>query len=249
MQGNTKVLKLSKGLLSYNRQLTTDNRQPVQYNTITTPRGGKYEVVLPDGSKVWLNTASSIKFPTAFTGERREVTITGEAYFEIAKNTEKPFIVQQADIAIKVLGTSFNVMAYDDETGMKVTLVEGAVRVAPLSGYGKEQGVKLSPGQQVILNLSNDGKHEFSLVKDVNVSETIAWKDNLFWFDNDNVQEVIKKLSRWYNIEITVDGNIPDRFTGSIPMDLPFSRVVGMLQKTGRIQYKITDEKKIVVSP
>lgn len=248
MQGNTKIIKINKGLLSYNSGPVAERQQSVQYNIITTPRGGKYEVVLSDGSKVWLNAASSIKFPTTFVSGKREVTIKGEAYFEIAENAERPFMVKKDDIEIKVLGTSFNVMAYDDEAGMQITLVEGAVRVTSQSGHG-EDGVRLRPGQQVILNLSKRGKKGSPIVKEVNVAEAIAWKDNLFWFDNDDVQEVSKKLSRWYNMEITVDGNIPDRFTGSIPMDLTFSQVVGMLQKTGRIQYKIIDKGKIALSP
>lgn len=251
IQGNTSVVKLNSGLLAYNQRQATSGRKPIEYNTITTPHGGKYEIVLPDGSKVWLNAASSIRFPTAFIHERREVFISGEAYFEIAKNPEKPFIVKQKNIEITVLGTSFNIMAYDEESGTRVTLVEGAVKVAQHGGdRGKlAQGIKLNPGQQLMLKVSKNGEQVLPTLKEVNVNEEIAWKDNLFWFDNDKIQEVAKKLSRWYDIDIVTQGVIPDRFTGFIPMDLPFSKVIGMLQKTGRIQYKIVKEGKVILLP
>lgn len=261
MQGNTKVIKLNNGLLAYNYQSSIINHQSsIQYNVITTPRGGKYEVVLPDGTKVWLNAASSIRFPTAFAGKEREVQITGEAYFDVAKNVDQPFKVSVRGVTVNVLGTQFNVMAYNDEADIKTTLVDGKVKVTigdrqhVVGGQqpvvmSPEQSVIMSPEQQVILSLSKDGQRKMKLVKDVNIKEVIAWKNNLFWFDNTNVQEIVKQLSRWYDVDIQVKGDIPDLFTGSIPRNLTFSQVFEVLQKTGSIQYKIENDKTIIVSP
>ncbi len=251
-QGGTRVIKLNNGLLAYNRDESsgskTNRQDAISYNTITTPSGGKYEIVLPDGSKVWLNSASSIKFPTAFTGGKREVEVTGETFFEIAKDENKPFFVRKGEVAIQVLGTSFDVMAYEDDPNMKVTLVEGKIKVATDNKRreaGSRRSAIISPGEQV--RITKEG--EMSLTKGVNIAEEVAWKNGLFWFDEDGVQQVIKKLSRWYNVDITVEGSIPDKFNGSIPMDLPLSKVVGMLQKTGRIHYKIMEDGRVILSP
>lgn len=249
LQGNTKVIRLNAGAVAYRLQPKAsageDSRrghQPVEYNTITTPRSGRYEVVLPDGSKVWLNAASSLRFPTAFKGTERQVEMSGEAYFEIAKDAGRPFVVKRGHIDIQVLGTQFNVMAYENEDNMKVTLLEGKVKVAGMSMTG---GQVLQPGQQV--KIARDG--EMRLVETANINQVVAWKKNLFWFENDDIEEVAKSLSRWYDVNIDIEGNIPDRFTGSIPMDLPFSKVFEMLQKTGRISYRMVANKTIVVSP
>lgn len=254
-QGKTSIIKVNNGLLKYNGQQAGNNEQPnIQYNMITTPRGGKYEVILPDGSKVWLNAASSLRFPTAFTGVSREVQMTGEAYFEIARNASKPFIVKEENIEVKVLGTEFDVNAYADERDLKVTLVGGSVKVVSQNNSGlkkadQEQQAVLSSGQQVILSLSKDGTQKMNVVNDADINEAIAWKADLFWFDNDNIREVCRQLSRWYDIHITIEGNIPDLFTGSIPRNLTFSKVFEVLQKTGSIQYKVVSDKSIVVTP
>lgn len=253
-QGNTRIIKVNGGLLTYNRQSSNVNGESsVQYNTITTPRGGRYEVILPDGSKVWLNAASSLRFPTIFIGNKREVEMTGEAYFEIAKNASMPFVVKKGSVEVTVLGTDFNVNAYDDESNLKVTLVEGLVRVSQVSTDNRQpithNSQLLKPGQQVILSLSKDGGTEMNLQKDADINEAVAWKNNLFWFDSENIEEVCKQLSRWYNVNISIHGNIPDLFTGSIPRDMPFSKVFEVLQKTGSIQYKIEDANTIIVTP
>ncbi len=246
MQGNTKILKLNKGLLSYKteseKQSVEGKKQEVTFNTISTPRGGKYEVVLPDGSKVWLNAASSLRFPTAFAGNKREVTMTGEAYFEISQNAKKPFIVKKGKTEVKVLGTHFNVMAYEDEAAMRVTLLEGSVKV---SDKATHQSQLLKPGEQLQLSKGNG---EMKLIGNVNLNKATAWKDNLFWFEDDDVDEVMKKLARWYDVDIKIEGDISDQFTGSIPRQLAFSQVIGVLQKTGSIHYKIQDKKTIIIT-
>lgn len=251
VQGNTRVIKLNNGQLAYNSyrpatgngQRTADNASPavVQYNTISTPRGGSYEIVLPDGSKVWLNAASSVRFPTVFAGEKREVQITGEAYFEVAGDAAKPFVVKQGEVEIQVLGTRFNVMAYHNEPDVKVTLLEGAVRVKQ-QATGREQMMK--PGEQA--QIGQDGR--MRLVAGADVKETVAWKNNLFWFDNDDVQAVMRQLSRWYDADIVIKDDIPDLFTGSIPRDMTFSKVFEVLQQTGSIQYKIEDNKTVIIT-
>lgn len=253
-QNGTKIVKDSSGLLRYSIASNAKGQRArgnVPYNTITTPRGGQYEVVLPDGSRVWLNAASSLKFPTAFEGDKREVTMTGEAYFEISSlqtssggGAVVPFIVHapssSGDVAIKVLGTHFNVMAYEDEEAVKTTLIEGAVRVSK----GRKD-LLLKPGQEA--SVKQNG--EMELMKNVNVMQASAWKNNLFWFENSDVEEVMKQLSRWYDVDIVIEGEIPDLFTGSIPRSLSFSRVFEVLQQTGSIHYKIENDKTIVVMP
>ena len=240
-QGNTSVVKVKRGLLTYSRQRQSDAKaKDIPYNTVTTPRGGRYQIVLADGSRVWLNSSSSIRFPTRFSGTGREVSVTGEVYFEIAPRRGIPFVVTAGKVSVAVLGTHFNVMAYPDEPAVKTTLLEGSVKVA--------RGAKtlvLKPGQQADVNAEGAMK----LVTDVNTDEIIAWKNNLFWFDGNDIREVMNALARWYDVDIDITGNIPDRFTGSIPMDLPFSKVFGMLQQTGRINYRIVGDKKIIVSP
>lgn len=244
LQGNTKVIKLNNGLLAYNanqRSQITDQRSQIEYNTISTPRGGQYEVVLPDGTKVWLNAASSIRFPTSFTGKEREVQVTGEAYFEVAKNVDQPFRVFVKGMTVNVLGTQFNIMAYNDELGIKTTLVQGKVKVVTNNG----QSEVLEPSEQAMINENG----EMSIVKNANINEIVAWKNNLFWFDNDNVHEIIKQLSRWYDVDIQIKGDIPDLFTGSIPRNIAFSKVFEVLQKTGSIHYEIKNDKTIIVTP
>ncbi len=247
VQGNTKIIKLNGGQLAYNPGPSANPGKPstkqvpaeVLYNTIITPRGGQYEVTLSDGSKVWLNAASSLRFPTAFTGKDREVQITGEAYFEVAENSNQPFKVSVRGMVVNVLGTHFNIMAYDNEATIKTTLLEGSVKVTK----GQEKLI-IKPGQEVQLTPNN----ELKLIKHVNVNKAVAWKNNLFWFDNDDIQSVMRQLSRWYNVDVVIKGNIPDQFTGSIPRNVTVSKIFEVLQKTGSIRYKI-ENGKIIVSP
>lgn len=214
------------------------SQSSVEYYTLITPRARQQQIVLSDGTRVWLNAGSSIRFPSAFLNGRRSVEVTGEAYFEVAKDDSDPFFVQVKDIRIEVLGTHFNVMAYRDEP-VSTTLLEGAVKVVKGGA-----SLLLNPGQQALI----DEQGRMRLVRDVNLYETVAWKNNLFWFENDDVRTVMTRLSRWYNVDIQIEGDIPDLFTGSIPRDLPFSKVFEVLQKTGSIHY-ILKNHQIIVSP
>lgn len=258
-QGNTKILKLNGGQISYRN--TTASVQKAVYNTLTVPRGGQYQIILPDGSKVWMNAGSSIRFPTAFTGKERGVEITGEAYFEVAKNPAKPFIVKlppspsgKEQGEIEVLGTHFNVDAYKDESSVKVTLLEGSVRVSQQATETSSFGLHstssskasqiLRPGQQAQINKEGN----IQVVNDADINEAVAWKNNLFWFNDSNIQDVMRQLSRWYNVDVVIKGNITKHFTGSIPRDVNVSKVFEVLQATGGIHFEIQDGKIIVSS-
>jgi len=209
------------------------------FNEVITPRGGVYELILPDGSLAYLNTASSIRFPTSFVGNDREVEISGEVYFEITPNKNKPFKVRAGEITIQVLGTHFDVMAYPDAKAIRTTLLEGSVRV---NANGTSKVIK--PGEAI--DYSNN---QLKVIEDPNIEKIMAWRNQLFWFDHDDIYTVASELSRWYNIDISVQGNITDLFTGSIPRNLSFAKVFDILQKTGAIHYHVLGENRIVLSP
>ncbi|RFS21962.1 FecR family protein [Chitinophaga silvatica] len=211
----------------------------VVFNTLTTPRGGEYQLVLPDGSMVWLNAASSLRFPTRFTGNERTVYLTGEAYFEVAAEATQPFKVQLENGAkIAVLGTSFNIMAYSDEKEINTTLVTGKVKVSTAKG----NSVLLTPAQQAVLQRSNS---ELA-VTPADIDKTIAWKSGLFEFDDDDISLVMRQLARWYDVDVKFTGPIPDKhYTGSIRKQSTLSQTLRIL-KTAGIQYKI-EGKQIVV--
>ena len=238
LQGNSKIIKNNKGQISY--QLAEGRGQvAVQFNTISTPRGGQYQVVLADGSKVWLNAASSIRFPTQFTGKERQVEITGEAYFEVAKNAFIPFKVKINETEeIEVFGTHFNVMAYDEEENIKTTLLEGSIKMNNASN-----SIFVKPGQQAISH--NQGKIE--LIKNVNADHVIAWRNGLFDFQNDNLPHIMRQLSRWYNVDVIYAGNIPQgHYVGSIRKQSNITEVLKMLELAGDVQFSIIGKKIMV---
>lgn len=244
-QGNTKVLKITNGQLSY---ATQDNAGPVQvlYNTISTPRGGQYMVVLPDGSKVWLNAVSSLRFPTAFIGNERKVEITGEAYFEVEKNKAMPFRVyittpgvESEGTMVEALGTSFNIMAYGDEKAINTTLLTGAVKITRGSTIGL-----LKPGQQSMVNTSGQMK----LVEDAEVDEAVAWKNDLFLFNNTDIPAAMRQIARWYDVDVAYQGNISGGFNGGISRKVNISQVLKMLELTEEAHFKI-EGKRVIVTP
>jgi transmembrane sensor len=227
-QGNTKIVKVDAGALSYN---SGAQQGEVLYNTIRTPKGGQFQIILPDGSKVWLNAESSIRFPTAFTGKTRAVSVTGEVYMEIAKNAAQPFSVQVAGNTIDVLGTSFNINAYTDEAAVKTTLIEGSVKV---------NNIILKPGQQAI------GRRQ---IEQADISQVIAWKNGLFSFTDADLPTVMRQLSRWYNIEVVYEGKVPERaFNGEIGRSLTFTQVMKLLSKT-HVNYKLENGNRVIIYP
>lgn len=232
-EGNTKINKTRDGQLVYeDGQKGTGNSAPV-INTITTPRGGQYQLVLNDGSKVWLNSASTLSFPAVFTGNSREVEITGEAYFEVAKNPAKPFRVKANRTVVEVLGTHFNMMAYNDEAVMKTTLLEGAVKIS-----NNNYSSILKPGQQASLNQSG----QIKVIDDADAEDSVAWKDGLFQFTDASIQSIMRQAARWYDVEVSYEGQIPVReFTGRISRNVRASELLGMLKYAG-VNFRIEDK-------
>jgi ferric-dicitrate binding protein FerR (iron transport regulator) len=217
-------------------ELAENNSGQIFFNTITTPVGGKYQVVLPDGSKVWLNSASTLHFPSAFVKNERVVELTGEGYFEISKNQQKPFKVKVNEAVIEVLGTHFNVMAYANEGHLTTTLLEGSVKV----NKGSKSQLMV-PGQQARIG-------EDILLKNVDVEEAVAWKNGLFYFNNADIATIIRQLERWYGIEAAYSGEISSKhFSGIISRDTELDKVLEMLSLTKTVRFK-TEGRRIVVT-
>lgn len=243
-QGNIQIQKLDNGLLAYtvNGRTITENDENF-YNTITTPRGGQYQVTLADGTLVWLNAASSIRFPVVFTGAERKVTITGEAYFEVAKNAAMPFKVKAAASEIEVLGTHFNVNAYEDEASIKTTLLEGSVKVSATASSVKHAPVLLKPGQQS--SISKAGI--ISVQTDADTEEAMAWRNGRFQFRSADLQSILRQISRWYDVDVVYQGKVDLHFTGQLARNANVSNVFEKLALTGEVNFRI-DGKKIIVS-
>ncbi|MBN8687708.1 MAG: FecR domain-containing protein [Chitinophagales bacterium] len=244
-QGSIKVEKQSNGLLVYTingKQISESDE--AFYNTITTPRGGQYQVTLSDGTRVWLNAASSIRFPVLFTGADRKVMITGEAYFEVAKNATRPFKVKTGRSEIEVLGTHFNVNAYDDEPAVRTTLLEGLVKVSVADAAGKPTARFLKPGQQSGIT----GNGEISVLNNADLEEAVAWKNGRFQFRSADLKTVLRQISRWYDVDVEYKGNVNLHFTGQLIRDDYVSRVFEKLALTGVVHFRI-EGKKIIVSP
>lgn len=238
-ESNTKIEKSPDGQLHYIAGAHIPGSK-IKYNTITTPKGGQFQVMLPDGSRVWLNAGSSLRFPTSFTGIDRKVELKGEAYFEIAKNIQMPFIVHTDDSDIKVLGTHFNVMAYEDEKHTSTTLLEGSVQV--LKGSDK---LLIKPGESAVLNKTTGSIN----VTETDTEQAIAWKNGYFIFDNENIESIMRKVSRWYNVEVTYSGNMNNKdFAGTISRDKNVSELLQMLELTGAVHFKI-EGRRITVMP
>jgi hypothetical protein len=236
VSGNSKIKKQG-ALLVYDGSKPLKEGTVVLYNTLSTPRGGQYQLVLPDGSKVWLNASSSIHFPTAFIGNARNVTLTGEAYFEITKNKAKPFHVNVNGMQVEVLGTHFNVNAYDDEGAIKTSLLEGSVKIKK----GNVSGL-LKPGQQGVLNRNGNNLE----IKTADMNEVIAWKNGLFQFNGADIKTIMREIGRWYDVEIEYAGKVPDRrFEGKISRDAQLSDVLKILELSN-VKFSVQG-KKIVV--
>lgn len=236
-QGTAEVLKREDGQLDYMHagQLMTS----MVYNTLQTPRGGQYQITLSDGSKVWLNAASSMHYPVTFSKNERRVEISGEAYFEIAKDRSRPFIVRINQMEVQVLGTRFNINAYQDEASIRTTLLEGSVKIQT-PGEIKE----ISPGQQAAFRSGM----KLMISNDVNLDETVAWKDGNFQFENSDIQSVMRQLSRWYDMDVRYEGQVKKHFIGGISRQVNLSKVLSMLEQTGEVSFQI-DGKTIIVKP
>jgi len=230
------ILKTDSGQLTYRRQGQTTGA--LSYNSITTPRGGQFRVTLPDGSKVWLNAASSLRFPTAFQGEDRTVELTGEGYFEVAQNASMPFLVKTANVAIRVLGTNFDVNAYSNEPFVRTTLLEGKVKVSTAGS-----NCVLQPGQQAECNEAGS----LRVVNDADTGETMAWKNGLFHFEEASIETVMRQVERWYDLDVVYQGPRPkEHYRGEIPRDVRASEMLKVLM-AGGAHFRI-EGKKIIVT-
>lgn len=228
------INKQGEGQLLY----SANGNVSVGYNTLSTPRGGQYNVVLPDGSRVWLNAASSLKYPTAFQGTTRVVELTGEGYFEVAKNTQD-FIVKLANESqVKVLGTWFNVNSYEDEESQEITLLEGSVQI--IKGNEKQL---LQPGQQARVS-----KDDILRIAAVNTEETTGWKNGQFVFRDADIQSIMRQVVRWYDVKVIYQTGVTRHFNATISRNEPLSRLLNLLEKTGDIHFKI-ENKTIYVLP
>jgi ferric-dicitrate binding protein FerR (iron transport regulator) len=239
-QGNTAVQQ-NAGMLSYHAQ---GDSAPIAFNTLTTPRGGKYQVTLPDGTKVWLNAVSSLTYPTTFPGTERVVELSGEAYFEVAEKASQPFRVKVNTLDVKVLGTHFNIHAYADENNIQTTLVEGSVSVTDQAASGRAALI-LKPGQQAAADLAD---HTITSSQ-ANVKQVLSWKNDLFIFEDMRLAEVLREISRWYDVEIEMRAPVnEERYTGVINRKNTLSKVLALLEENNIQHFKI-EERKIIVLP
>lgn len=237
MQGACKVVKADSGHLSY----LAAGGQPaaIAYNVLTTPRSGQYQLTLPDGSRVWLNNVSSLHYPTSFVGKVRVVELsTGEAYFEIARDAARPFVVKVRDESVEVLGTSFNVMAYPEEGGTQTTLLSGAVQVRT----GKA-AIKLKPDEQAQVETGGGLK----VLQDVASQDIVSWKDGFFYFGRASFEAMMRQLARWYDVDVVYEGKAPDmEFGGKIDRSLPLDDLLKFLDKN-QIHFRLQGRQLIVL--
>lgn len=244
-EANTAIRKTRDGQLVYNTSGSTSKLHSSEINIITTPAGGQYQVTLSDGTKVWLNSASSLKFPPVFSGNARHVEVTGEAYFEVAKN-KIPFYVKALNTRVKVLGTHFNVMAYSDEEIQETTLLEGSVNISMNSSGIHDNNYTLSPGQQARVSPSSNS---INVLRGVDTDYITAWKDGLFLFDNTSIEKVMNQVRRWYNAEIIYESRRPEvRFTGVIPRSNNLSDLLRVLEMAGGVKFNIKGNRIMVIN-
>lgn len=239
-QGGTRIIKEEGDRLAY--ETTSHEDDPISgSNTLRTPRGGQYHLVLPDGTKAWLNAASSIVYPVRFTGSRRQVRIEGEVYFEVAKqlkgNSKVPFIVNAGDVSVEVLGTQFNINAYSDEVAIKTTLLEGAVKVTT-----SKSSSLLNPGHEARVA----AKSAEILISKANTDQAVAWKNGYFQFQQAGLQEIMRQLSKWYDVDVVYEGKpFEKKFTGEIPRSATLLQVLEILE-LNQIQLRVVDKQVII---
>lgn len=237
-RNNINILKLDASSLAFNNHsgIASETGQHL-YNTISTPRGLLYQITLPDGTKAWLNAASSIKFPVSFA-KKRQVTITGEAYFEVAKDAQKPFTVITSKSEVMVLGTSFNVNTYSYESLEKITLLNGSIRV---TGATHRQSAILKPGEQ-----ANNSKEKLSTTQAA-LDEVMAWKNGLFRFKQADIKSIMRYLEQWYDIEVIYKDEITVSFVSTIPRTASLASALTTLEQTGGVRFAVEGRKVFVM--
>lgn len=248
-QSNLQIRKSDAGsvTLSLSEYAKNNLQNEVEWNTITTPKGGMFNIVLPDGSHVFLNASSSISFPTNFAQHERQIKLTGEAYFEVERhngmkgNNNVPFIVNVGSQRLEVLGTKFNVTAYNEIPSIVTTLLSGAVKVT--MGQGKEQSkyaVVLKPGEQ---SIANKNSHKIT-VHEADIEESMAWKDGYFLFNNEPLKQIMEKITRWYNVEVSYEGNVDSiRFLGIYDRSKSLRKLLKDLEQTGKVHFDLIPDE------
>jgi transmembrane sensor len=232
------ITKTHKGELVYTVSGRQDDQTGILNNTVTTPRGGQYQIYLPDGTHVWLNAASVLTYPQSFAGKTRWVKLEGEGYFEVTKNQAMPFHVFTRNQDVEVTGTHFNINGYMDDRSINTTLLEGGITV---HHQGRSQ--KIIPGQQAIV-LTNP----FTIkVEAVDTEEVVAWKNGLFEFNNASLRQIMSQLERWYDIKVDYSSLPAKRYNGMVPRSANLSRVLKMLEVTGNIKFKIENNRQLKV--
>jgi len=234
VKSNVELVKLSDKQVGYKLIGGIEYGDRIEYNTLTNPRGSKViEMELSDGSHVWLNSGTSLRYPVVFLGRERSVEITGEAYFEVAHDPKKPFHVKRKGMDIAVLGTHFNVNAYEDEDALRVTLLEGSVAISV-----HHSTVRIKPGEQAVVT------ENIRVVPHVDIEEVMAWKNGRFEFNNSPVESVMRQISRWYDVDIEYVGKKPDiHFIGSISRTQNVSEVLHMLEQTKAVRFQVRNRK------
>ncbi len=244
LQSSSFITTTKNGQLVYETKVNNSDAG-VTYNTIETPKGGQYKVILPDGTKVWLNASSSLKFPTVFKGRERRVEMSGEGYFEVAKDAIIPFIVSTEREVVKVLGTHFNINSYKEDKYSRTTLVEGKVKVSfPIGDNLKEeQSIILKPGQQSVIN-----ENSMNVIT-TDIQETLAWKNGEFMFNNEDIEDAMIKIARWYDVEIVYPRPIKrTSIWGAVSRFKNISEVLKVLELTGSIHFKVEGRKVYVTN-
>lgn len=226
-KGASNIQKVKSGQIVYHSGVASQQsnaQDQLSFNDLKTPKGGEYQITLPDGTRVWLNSASSLRFPSAFSGNKRQVLLSGEAYFEVAKDKAKPFIVTMGATEIKVLGTHFNISGYNDDDVTTTTLLEGSIQIKK----GKQQRL-LVPGQQAAISQSSDN----IVISPGNVAQAMAWKNGLFRFDDKDIRGIMKQVSRWYDVEVEYNGTTSTEklFGGTFYRSKSISELLGHLEE------------------
>jgi transmembrane sensor len=234
-QGSTRLIKQDNDQLAY--QPGAASKETV-FNTLATTRGKQFRVTLPDGTRVWLDAASSLHYPTAFTGKERKVSVSGEAYFEVVKDPSMPFMVTAGNMEVRVLGTDFNINAYSDEPGTKTTLLTGSIKVTSGTDH-----LLVKPGQQADFNATAG----LRLLDGADINQAIAWKNGLISFRSAGLSTIMRQISRWYDVDIIYEGNIPERnFTGEVSRNADLSKLLKILTANG-IHFKINGRQLTVM--
>jgi ferric-dicitrate binding protein FerR (iron transport regulator) len=238
-QGGSRVM-LANGQLAYVPPMN-ENTAAISYNKITTPRGGEYTITLPDGTKVWLNAASSLKFPTVFSGDKREVELTGEAYLAVAEDKVHPFEVKIGSVNVSVHGTQFNIMGYEDENSIVTTLVSGSVEVSSAGNAAQ----LLAPGEHAVLK--NDASDLY--IEKADVDEETAWKNGRTYFNGANIRQIMRQVARWYDVDVQYKGNMVNMdFTCTVSRKDKLSKLLGLLELTGAVHFTM-EGNTIIVQP